>query len=120
MAKSSIPSPEESLAGMAQTGSPRQPMNREGTKFSAGVPKKGTLVKKGNTAAADPAAQPMGVRKNVPASGQDRNGAAYGVRASYLKATSPEAGATMSNSRKFNSVIKRTNPNFNDGVAASY
>jgi hypothetical protein len=46
MANSSIPSPEEALAGMAKTGSPRQPMNKEGVKFSAGVPKKGTLVKK--------------------------------------------------------------------------
>jgi len=54
MAKSSIPSPEEALAGMAKTGAPRQPMNKDGVKFSAGKPKKGTLVKKGNTAAGDP------------------------------------------------------------------
>lgn len=119
MAKSSIPSPEESLAGMAKTGSPRQPINREGTKFTAGVPKKGTLVKKGNTAAGDPYAQPMGIRKNVPAS-RDRNGAAYSVRASYLKSNSPEAAATQANGRKFKSVINRTNPNFSDGVATSY
>jgi len=117
MAKSSIPSPEESLAGMAKTGAPRQPMNREGTKFSSGVPKKGTLVKKGSTAAKDPAAQPVGVRQNVPST-RDRNGATYGIKTSYMKSTSPEAGATMANARKFKSVINRTNPNFSDGADA--
>ena len=117
MAKSSIPSPEEALAGMAAQG--RTPMNKDGVKFSAGVPKKGTLVKKGNTAAGDPYAQPVGIRKNVPA-GRDRNGAAYGIKTSYLKATSPEAGMTQANGRKFKSAINRTNPNFSDGVATSY
>lgn len=119
MAKQSIPSPEEALAGMAKTGAPRQPMYKDGVKFSAGKPKKGTLVKKGNTAAGDPYSQPVGIRKNVPA-GRDRNGAAYSIKTSYLKSTSPEAASTQANGRKFKSVINRTNPNFSDGVATSY
>jgi len=119
MAKSSIPSPEEALAGMAKTGAPRQPMNKDGVKFSAGVPKKGTLVKKKNTAAGDPYAQPVGIRKNVPSS-RDRNGAAYGIKTSYLKSNSPEAGATQANGRVFKSAVNRTNPNFSEGVATSY
>lgn len=119
MAKQSIPTPEEALAGMAKTGAPRQPMNKDGVKFSVGGPKKGTLVKKGHSKSQDPYAQPVGIRSNVPA-GRDRNGAAYGIKTSYLKSTSPEAGLTQANGRRFKSAINRTNPNFSDGVATSY
>lgn len=117
MAKSSIPSPEEALAGMAAQG--RTPMGKEGAKFSAARPKAGKLMPKGGAQAGDPYAQPVGVRKNVPST-RDRNGAAYSIKTSYQKTTSPEAGLTQANGRVFKSVINRTNPNFSAGVETSY
>ena len=46
MAKSSIPSPDEALAGMAKQG--RTPMNKDGIGFTSpsASPKAGTLIKK--------------------------------------------------------------------------
>jgi hypothetical protein len=121
MAKSSIPSPEESLAGMAKTGAPRKPMNRDGIKFTSpsASPKAGTLIKKKGAQAADPTVQGTGMRTNIPA-GKDRNGAAYSIKSNYMRQTSPEAGATQANGRIFKSSTLRTNPNFNDGVGTSY
>ena len=116
MAKSSIPSPDEALAGMANAG--RTPMGKSGAAFTSpsASPKAGKLVKKGGAQAADPYAQPVGTRKNVPAS----HGASYGIRARYMRQTSPEAGATQANGRVFKSVINRTVPNFEEGNRTSY
>ncbi len=122
MAKSSNPSPEESLAGMAKTGAPRKPMNRDGIKFTSpsASPEAGTLIKKKGAQAGDPYAQPMGTRSNVPASHSNRNGAQYRISSSYMKQTSPEAGFTQANGRIFKSATMRTNPNFSDGASTSY
>lgn len=115
MAKSSS-SPDEALAGMAKAG--RTPMGKSGTAFTSpsASPKAGKLVKKGGAQAADPYAQPVGKRSNVPAS----HGASYGIRSRYTKQTSPEAGATQANGRVFKSVINRTTPNFEEGNRTSY
>jgi hypothetical protein len=118
MAKSSIPSPDEALAGMANSG--RTPMGKSGASFTSpsASPKAGKLVKKTGNAkgATDPYAQPVGIRKNVP----DTHGASYGIRARYMRQTSPEAGATQANGRMFKSVVNRTNPNFEAGNSTSY
>ena len=118
MAKSSIPSPDEALAGMANSG--RTPMGKSGAAFTSpsASPKAGKLMKKTGNAkgATDPYAQPVGTRKNVPAS----HGASYGIRASYMRQTSPEAGATQANGRVFKSVVNRTVPNFEEGNRTSY
>lgn len=116
MAKSSNSSPEEALAGMAKQG--RTPMGKSGAAFTSpsASPKAGKLVKKGGAQAADPYAQPMGTRTNVPAS----HGASYSIRAKYMKQTSPEAGMTQANGRRFSSVINRTSPNFEEGNSTSY
>ena len=119
MAKSSIPSAEEALAGMAKKG--RTPMNKEGIAFTApsASPKAGKLVSKGGAQAADPSAQGVGVRGMAAASHTDRNGAQYSITSRYMRQTSPEAGATQANGRLFQSAVKRTNPNFSAGVATS-
>lgn len=122
MAKSSIPSPDEALAGMAKQG--RTPMNRDGIKFSSpsASPKAGTLVPKKNTAAGDPYAQPKASRANVSATGQDRAGAAYSIKGGprYTKMTDPAAGATQANGRVISTAAKRDRANFDSGNSTSY
>lgn len=76
------------------------------------TPSAGTLVKKKNTAAGDPYAQAKPSRKNVQATG----GAAYGITAKIPAYKSPEAGATQGNGRLFQAAVKRTAPNFRDGI----
>lgn len=120
MAKSSIPSPDEALAGMAKQG--REPMNKEGIKFSSpsASPKAGTLVKKKGAQAGDPYAQPKASRSNVSATGQDRAGAAYSIRARYTKMTDPAAGQTQANGRIISTAAKRDRMNFDSGAGSSY
>ena len=118
MAKSSIPSPDEALAGMAKQG--RKPMMKDGIKFSSpsAAPQAGTLVPKKNTAAGDPTSQKGAPRANVPA--QDRNGAAYSIKARYTKLTDPAAGMTQANGRIIKTAMKRDRTNFDSGAGTSY
>jgi hypothetical protein len=122
MAKSSIPSPDEALAGMAKQG--RTPMMKDGRKFTSpsAAPQAGTLIKKKNTAAGDPYAQPKPSRSNVPAASpaQDRNGAAYSIKARYTKLTDPAAGMTQANGRIIKTAMKRDRTNFDSGAGTSY
>jgi hypothetical protein len=122
MAKSSNPSPDEALAGMAKQG--RTPMNRDGLKFSSpsASPKAGTLVPKKNTAAGDPYGSKGAPRSNVPATGQDRAGAAYSIKGGprYTKMTDPAAGATQANGRVISTAAKRDRTNFDSGNSTSY
>jgi hypothetical protein len=122
MAKSSIPSPDEALAGMAKQG--RQPMMKEGIKFSSpsASPDAGTLVKKKGAQAGDPYGSKGAPRSNVPAAvpAQDRNGAAYSIKAKYTKMTDPAAGMTQANGRIIATATKRDRTNFDSGAGASY
>jgi hypothetical protein len=122
MAKSSIPSPDEALAGMAKTG--RKPMMKDGIKFTSpsATPTAGTLVPKKNTAAGDPYAQPKPSRANVSATGKDRAGAAYSIKGGprYTKMTDPAAGATQANGRIITTAAKRDRSNYDSGNSASY
>jgi hypothetical protein len=122
MAKSSIPSPDEALAGMAKQG--RKPMMKDGVKFTSpsASPQAGTLVPKKNTAAGDPYAQPKPSRANVSATGQDRAGAAYSIKGAprYTQMTDPSAGATQANGRVISTAAKRDRANFDSGSGASY
>jgi len=76
------------------------------------APTGGTLVKKKGAQAGDPAKMAKPSRSNVKATG----GAAYGITAKIPAYKSPEAGATQSNGRLFQAAVKRTAPNFKDGV----
>lgn len=106
MARSNIPTPEEALAGMAQVGSPRQPMGSswQGFNDATGDPSRYTHpVAKHDTQAGDPVGNDKANRKGIayptPAGVGDRNGAAYRISASFPPSTSPEAGATQGNGR---------------------
>jgi hypothetical protein len=122
MAKSSIPSPDEALAGMAKQG--RQPMMKEGIGFSSpsASPKAGTLVPKKGAQAGDPYGSKGAPRSNVQASlpAQDRNGAAYSIKARYTKLTDPSAGQTQANGKIIKTAVKRDRTNFDSGAGASY
>lgn len=77
-------------------------------------PEKGTLMKKTGNAkgGTDPYKQAKPSRKFVTAT----SGAKYGITVSMPSYTSPEAGATQGNGRLFQAAVKRTAPNFQDGV----
>ena len=80
------------------------------------APEKGTLVKKKNTAAGDPYAQPKPSRANVMSPDAKGAGARYGIRVGFQKTVAPEAGATQGNGRIFKSPIARQKPEFGAGM----
>ena len=117
MAKSDL-----DTAVAAESTQGRQAQGREGTKFSSpsSAPKSGTLEPRKNTQAADPTGMGTKVnRTNVPYSGE-RVGAAYSVKATYMKATAPEAGLTQANGRIVNPAVTRQEDSWNEGIATSY
>jgi hypothetical protein len=112
---------KDSAAYMASQG--RETMAAgEGTKFTSpsAKPASGKLMPKGGAQAGDPTA--MGTkasRTNVSAApGGERKGAAYSIKASYMKNTSPEAGTTLANASVIPSVMKRGG--FGSGIDSSY
>ncbi|CAB4128898.1 hypothetical protein UFOVP225_100 [uncultured Caudovirales phage] len=96
--KSKFPTMGNSAATTAKNGS------AEGTS--------GKLVKKGNTASGDPAAQKKGVRSNV----KHKSGAAYGIKTSMPSWKDPQIGPTQGNGRLFTAALNRTKPNFDAGI----
>jgi hypothetical protein len=116
---SSIPSPEEALAGMAKVGAPRTPMGLLGVQFSApsAAPESGNKVPKNSGKGVDPAIQGKGTRNAVMG---EQKGGAYSIGDSYMKQTEPAAGATMQHARLFKSVIQRSKPNFQSGIDSTY
>lgn len=77
-------------------------------------PEKGTLVKKTGNAkgGTDPYKQAKPSRKKVTAT----SGAKYGITVSIPAYMPSEAGSTQANGRLFQAAVKRTAPNFQDGV----
>ena len=116
MAKSDL-----DTAVAAENTQGRQSSGREGTKFSSpsASPKSGTLVPKKNTAAADPAVTNPGTRANAPYAGE-RKGAAYSIKATYMKQTAPEAGLTQANGRIVSPAIVRQKDSYTEGLETSY
>jgi hypothetical protein len=82
-------------------------------KARVAMPEVGTLVKKKNTASGG-ATGSTARRSNKTAT----SGAAYGITAKIPAYKSPEAGATQANGRLFQAAVKRTAPNFQDGVSS--
>jgi len=113
---------DAALAGMAAQG--RTPMGKDGVKFTSpsASPVAGTLIPKKNTAAGDPTA--MGTKANrvfaAGAPGGERKGAAYSVKASYMKPTDPAAGLTQANGRIVSPSVVRSTQSFGQGVGTSY
>lgn len=92
-----------------------EPSNATGSKPRVAMPEKGTLVKKTGNAkgGTNPYAQAKPSRKFVTATG----GARYGIRVMFQKSVAPEAGATQGNGRILGSSVKRSAPNFKDGMS---
>jgi hypothetical protein len=87
-------------------------------KIKVAAPERGTLIKKKNTAAGDPYAQPKPSRPNVLSpNAQGRNGATYGVRVGFNAHVAPEATATQSNGRILGPAMNRQRPSFQSGMS---
>jgi len=116
MAKSDL-----DTAVAAENTQGRQSSGREGTKFTSpsAAPKAGTLIPKKNTAAADPAVTNPGTRANAPYAGE-RKGAAYSIKATYMKQTAPEAGMTQANGRIVSPAVVRQKDSWAQGIETSY
>jgi hypothetical protein len=116
MAKSDL-----DAAVAAENTQGRQSSGREGTKFTSpsASPKSGTLMPKKNTAAADPAVTNPGIRANAPYAGE-RKGAAYSIKATYMKQTAPEAGMTQANGRIVSPAVVRQKDSWTQGIETSY
>jgi hypothetical protein len=116
MAKSDL-----DAAVAAENTQGRQSSGREGTKFTSpsASPKSGTLMPKKNTAAADPAVTNPGIRTNQPYAGE-RKGAAYSIKATYMKQTAPEAGMTQANGRIVSPAVVRQKDSWSQGIETSY
>lgn len=100
----------------------RQSSGREGTKFSSpsASPKSGTLVPKKNVAAGDPTgAGTKANRANTPYAGE-RKGAAYSIKATYMKQTDPSAGMTQANGRIVSPSVVRQKDSWTQGIETSY
>lgn len=82
------------------------------------APERGTLIKKKNTAAGDPYAQPKPSRTFVTSpDARGRNGASYGIRVGIgASQVAPEAGMTQSNSRIVRPAMNRQRPSFQEGM----
>ena len=92
------------------------PAASSSAKARTSAPERGTLIKKKNTAAGDPYAQPKPSRPNVLGKGA-RNGAAYGIRVGIGAAqVAPEAGMTQGNGRLVRPAMNRQRPSFQEGM----
>jgi hypothetical protein len=102
----------------------RKTMGDEGRKFTSpsASPQAGTLIPKKNTAAGDPTgAGTKSNRVNQPAAqGGERKGAAYSVKATYMKQTDPSAGMTQANGRVVSPAVTRQRDSWAQGIETSY
>ena len=117
MAKSDI-----DAAVAAENTQGRQSVGREGSKFTSpsASPKSGTLEARKNTAAGDPTAPGTKVnRVNAPYAGE-KKGAAYSIKATYMKQTAPEAGLTQANGRIVSPAVTRQKDSWSQGLETSY
>lgn len=91
-----------------------EPKNATGSKPRVAPVEKGTLIKKKNTAAADPTkmAKPSRTKTMI-----DRAGARYGIKVGFQKQVAPEAGATQGNGRLLPAMTNRSAPNFKSGMS---
>ena len=117
MAKSDL-----NAAAAAGNTQGRKTMGDEGRKFTSpsASPEAGTLIPKKNTAAGDPTGAGTKVnRVNQPYAGE-RKGAAYSVKATYMKQTDPSAGMTQANGRVVSPSVVRQKDSWTQGLETSY
>ncbi len=119
MAKSEI-----DAAAAAGNTQGRKTMGSEGRKFTSpsASPEAGTLIPKKNTAAGDPTG--AGTKANrafaAGAPGGERKGAAYSIKATYMKQTDPSAGMTQANGRVVSPSVVRQKDSWTQGMESSY
>lgn len=83
---------------------------------SSAPSKNTTLVKKKGAQAGDPTPMAKPARGKVTAT----SGARYGVTVKMSGGVAPEAGMTQGNGRLIAPAVKRSKPNFTDGMSESY
>jgi hypothetical protein len=108
---------QDDFVTKAAKASPRETMGNVGASgvknmSSEGV-KKGKLIKKKGAQAADPYVQKKGKRSNVKASGKPSYG---GIRTKMPSYKDPAISGVQANGRIFASAMRRTKPNFDDGM----
>ena len=119
MAKSDL-----NTAAAAGNTQGRKTMGDEGRKFTSpsASPEAGTLIPKKNTAAGDPTG--AGTKANrafaAGAPGGERKGAAYSIKATYMKQTDPSAGMTQANGRIVSPSVVRQKDSWTQGMESSY
>lgn len=90
---------QAALAGMAQVGNPRIPMDRDAIASFlnlSGQPQGGMVVPRHQAPLSDPGIFPTAARTPVML---ERGGARYSIRVGIPSLTMPEAGATQANGR---------------------
>jgi hypothetical protein len=116
MARSHMTSDEHHEAASAQ-GSHRIALGNDAYSMTAAPALEGTLIPKKNTQAGDPT-NPGSKANRVNI---ERIGATYRVQPkSTFVQLDPSAGPTMANARIVPSIQGRENPNFENGMQASY
>jgi uncharacterized protein involved in outer membrane biogenesis len=97
-------------------------MGSEGRKFTSpsASPEAGTLIPKKNTAAGDPYGAGTKVNRVNESYTGERKGAAYSIKATYMKQTAPEAGLTQANGRVVSPSVVRQKDSWTQGIETSY
>jgi hypothetical protein len=100
----------------------RKTMGSEGRKFTSpsASPEAGTLIPKKNTAAGDPYGAGTKVNRVNESYTGERKGAAYSIKATYMKQTAPEAGLTQANGRVVSPSVVRQKDSWTQGIETSY
>lgn len=121
MAYTSVPAPEEALAGMARIGYPREPMGNQAYMLTGGpMTGRATLMPRRNAQYMDPTGPGTKVNRRYASYGvADRNGARYGITVSYDPPMSIEASATQANGRIIPCCVNRERVNFDQAFLAS-
>lgn len=106
----------ENSAPLAPTPGTETPDSANPVNASGANSKHTTFVPKAHSKSVDPAFQPHGARTYAP---KERCGACYGIQVGFEAHQAPEAGATQSNGRIFQSAVNRSTPNFAAGAELS-
>lgn len=120
MARSSIPGPDEALAGMARIGAPREPMGNapySNVVNASAATGNAIPVPRRDGKAGDPSMP--GSKADRAYGSANRNGARYGIAVNYAAPVPPEAAPTQANGRIVRAATNRDRVNFDMGTAAS-
>jgi hypothetical protein len=111
---------ESVIAAADKAGAPRKYQGQPPITATNGSGQTGkqALAPHTSPAAADPAASPYLVTPRAHVEVSDKDGAAYGIKATINKPNEPSLGPTLANARIIPAVINRTAPDFAGGASA--